>query len=563
MSASTSQGIGGHGRAGDYRINAGNYAQHSAMRRQDRTGEREGNLVSGFARVNALRLKLWMALVFVLFMVAVPGVIASHAIKIVRAQYARAEASSQSLSAYQRLAVLGYTLQQERSADPKAFERDFQLYIDGVRSHVTNTERYINAEIRLISEASLQRSKRAERIEQELRQRENLQKIGASLEKTLGGKPDTVWEDLTFEAIKNEERESREFQRDSIETFASVTDTLTFTLTIMSICGLLAIVWGQRQIIRPLGNLWQGTQAMADGRYEERVPEIGTTEFRTIAGSFNTMAARVEDAARTMQQTNEELERAVSRRTMELAATNRSLERANRLRQQFLADASHELRTPLSIMRSEAEITLRKSDAEIIDLRSGLDRVVRLAALMGEMIEDMLRVARAEEPMLHVSIEPVDVVEAVRGCIDDFHRVIEADDGSIKLVEAPSRLMIEGDRTRLDQVIRIVVDNAVCYSDHAPQVEIAIREDEGQALIAISDKGDGISPEEIPHLFQRFRRGSRKVGSGQGLGLSIARSITEALGGTISLESRLQEGTTVSIRLPLMPVAVTHDENCA
>ena len=95
--------------------------------------------------MNALRLKLWVSLVFMLFIVAVPGVIANHAVKVIRAQQARSEASSQSLSAFQRLAVLGYTLQQERYTDPSAFVQDRELYIDGVRSHVTNAERYINA----------------------------------------------------------------------------------------------------------------------------------------------------------------------------------------------------------------------------------------------------------------------------------------------------------------------------------------------------------------------------------------------------------------------------------
>lgn len=511
--------------------------------------------------MNALRLKLWMALVFVLVLVAVPGVIASHAFKVASAQYARAEASAQTLSSYQRLAVLGYTLQQERYVDPVAFDRDIDLYVDGVRSHVTNVQRYINAEIRLISEASLQRPKRAQKIQDELSQREGLAKISASLEKSLRGSPDSVWEDVVFEAMKAEEIETRVYRRSSIKTFESVTDTLSLTLAIASIFGLLGILWGHRQVIRPLGNLWRGTRAMAEGRYDERVPVVGTTEFRTIADSFNMMATRVEAASQSMPQTNEQLERAVSLRTTELAATNRSLERANRLRQQFLADASHELRTPLSIMRSEAEITLRKPDAGLHDLRSGLDRVARLSALMAEMIEDMLHVARAEEPMLQTTIAPLDVVAAVRRCVDDFHRVIESDEGTIAIVQAPTTLIIEGDEARLQQVIRIVVDNAVCYSTMAPHVEISIREEDGNALVVIADKGDGIPPEEIPYLFQRFRRGNRRVGKGQGLGLSIARSITEALGGTISLESQLHEGTIVSIRLPLMHESEMTDGN--
>lgn len=504
--------------------------------------------------MNALRLKLWLALAFVLFTVAVPGVVANHAVKVVRAQHARSEASAQSLSAFQRLAVLGYTLQQERYTDPASFRQNRALYIDGVRSHVTNAERYLNAEIRMISETPLKKQLRAASIKEEMKQREALQKIGASLERSLGGdKPDDVWEDLVFEAIRIEEREAKEYQRASIATFQAVIDTMTLTVTVVGICGLLLVFWGQRQIVRPLGNLWRGTHAMAEGDYEKRVPVIGTSEFRTIAKSFNTMASRVGASAQALRRTNEELERAVEMRTRELAATNRSLERSNRLRQQFLADASHELRTPLSIMRSEAEITLRNQGASTEDLRSALNRIVRLSELMAEMIDDMLNLARAEEPMLHTSIEPVDAVAAVRDSLGDFNTVIEADGGSITLSRAPQSLIVEGDETRLKQVIRIIIDNAVCYSTNPPQVDCTITASDGYAVITITDHGDGIPADDLPYLFQRFRRGSRRMGSGQGLGLSIARSITEAMGGTISLSSRVNVGTVVTINLPLMP----------
>lgn len=502
--------------------------------------------------MNALRLKLWLALLFVLCTVAIPGLIARHALNVVRAQSARAEASAQVLSAFQRLTVLGYTLHQEKMTDPQAFAKDFDLYIDGVRSHTTSVERYIDKEIRLTEQAPLSSLERDAHIAEDLRQRELARQIGARLERSLKDQPDSQWENPAFKALKGEEREAREFQRGALGTFESVTTVLSWTFAIAVIVGLLGVIWGQRQVIRPLSNLWRGTRAMAEGHYSERVQIAGTTEFRTIAESFNTMASRVEQASDTMRQTNEELERAVIRRTTELAATHRSLERANRLRQQFLADASHELRTPLSVMRSEAEITLRKADAGSGDLRAGLDRVARLSALMAEMIDDMLHVARAEEPMLQTTIAPLDVVAAVRSCVEDFHRLIDTDEGKIAIIETPVSLKIESDQHRLQQVIRIVVDNAVCYSTLPPHVEIAIHQDDDTALLVIADKGDGIAPEDIPHLFQRFRRGAKRPGKGHGLGLSIARSITEALGGTISLESKLHEGTTVSIRLPLL-----------
>lgn len=503
--------------------------------------------------MTSLRFKLWLTLAFMLAIIAVPGVVASHTLQVVQAQHARSEASAQSLSSFQRLAVLGYTLIQERYVDPAAFKTDQNLYLNGIRSHVTNAERYINAEIRLIGETSLQRQQRARQIENELHQRDQVRKIGASLERAIRGADDSEWETLALDLIKVEEREAKEMRRSSIGTVKVVTDAMKLTLAIATVFGLAMVVWVQRQVIRPLGNLWAGTRAMGEGRYDEPVPVQGTTEFRTISASFNTMAGKVGDAARTLQRDNEELERAVNQRTAELAATNRSLEKANRLRQQFLADASHELRTPLSIMRSEAEITLREREADTANMRTSLERIVRLSASMGELIEDMLQIARAEEPMLQTSIRPVDVVTAVHDSVDDFRRLIEADGGRIAVVETPESLVIEGDESKLQQVIRIVLDNAVCYSSHEPVVDVAILEEQGDAVIRISDKGDGISAEDIPHLFKRFRRGSRKVGSGQGLGLSIARSISETLGGSIGIESKLHEGTTVSIRLPLLP----------
>lgn len=510
--------------------------------------------------VNTLRLKLWLALLLALATITGMGISANRAVNFVRAHYALADAAAQSLGALQRLTVLGYSLHQERNSDPVAFARDRQMYIEGVRSHVRNADRYLNEEIRVLSEAPMPPDRRTGTIQAELLQREQLQKIGASLENSLlSTESETVWEDLALDAIKIEEREAKVAQRGLMDAFQKVVDSLAIIATLFGIGSFCAVVWVQRQVIRPLDNLLDSTRAIAGGDYEHRVPLQGTNELRTIGSSFNMMADQVDAATKTMRQTNEELERAVARRTQELAASNRSLERANRLRQQFLADASHELRTPLTIMRSEAEITLRDGSATSEDLRAGLDRIVRLSALMGETIEDMLQIARAEEPMLTTCIVPIDAVAAIKQCIEDFRRLIEADGGAINAVDAPPSLIVDADEGRLKQVIRIIFDNAVCYSSDPPLIEVKILHEAGDAIITISDHGIGIAVEDIPHLFQRFRRGSRKSGSGQGLGLSIARSIMEAMGGTIGISSKLDEGTTVSIRLPLASNAAKPD----
>lgn len=501
--------------------------------------------------MNALHVKLSLVLAFVIMTIAVPGVVATRSLEITRAQNERAEAASKSLSAMLRLAVLGYMIQQQRTADPGKWANNHQINIDSVRSHTADVQRLLEAEIRVLSETSFGNRERANQIEQELRQRDRIRKIGASMERMAAGADDNEWNMLVMDTIKEVEREAREAQMGSLVTFESVKTTLYAALLMVAFGGLLALLWVERQIIRPLGKLLRGTEAVAADDYEHRVDVTGTTEFRAIMSSFNTMAERVEKAARHMRQANERLEGEVTRRTAELAATNRSLERANQMRREFLADASHELRTPLAILRSEAEITLRQPDSSPQDLRGGLDRVVRLSALMGELIDDMLHVARADEPTLPTVLERLDLARVLRDCADEFQNVIEADGGSIGIAETPTEVWVEAEETRLRQVLRIVVDNALCYSSGAPRVELALRQEPGQALVTIRDWGDGIAPEDMPSLFQRFRRGSQRAGKGQGLGLSIARAITEVFGGSIDIESKLGEGTTVSIRIPL------------
>lgn len=335
--------------------------------------------------MTAMGIKLWLALVFLVALVAAPSIIAYRAVLTVNAHYALTDASAQSLNALQRLTLLGYTLQQERFVNPQGFARERGTYVDGVRAHVANAERYLDAEIRLIGKTNLPAERRAAAIKEELQQREQVWLIGLHLERALlADGIDTRWEDVALQAISNEAREGKATQRLSMETFRNVIYSLLVTSMVVGGLGLVTVIWVQRQVIRPLAGLWHSTRAIAQGDYSHRAPAEGTRQIRTIASSFNVMAEQVEAAAQSLRQTNEGLERAVARRTEELAATNRSLERANRLRQQFLADASHELRTPLSIMRSEAEITLRDPGAGPEILRSSLDRVVRLCVLMGK-----------------------------------------------------------------------------------------------------------------------------------------------------------------------------------
>ncbi|MEA2591795.1 MAG: two-component system, OmpR family, sensor kinase, partial [Actinomycetota bacterium] len=220
------------------------------------------------------------------------------------------------------------------------------------------------------------------------------------------------------------------------------------------------------------------------------------------------------------------------------------LQEAFMSQRRFLSDASHELRTPMTVVRGQLE--LLAMDVESLTGRRSMSIAIEELDRMGRIVEDLLLLARLDEGMT-LARDSVEV-ELVVG--EALLRTI-MDSGDVRVQVAPE-LCILGDADRLLQVLTNLVANAVRHGRNAP---ISVRGwPEGEYVkIEVADRGPGISPEDLPHVFERLYRGSKarsESPGGAGLGLAIAASLVKAMDGWVEVTSTLGLGTTFTVTLP-------------
>ena len=218
----------------------------------------------------------------------------------------------------------------------------------------------------------------------------------------------------------------------------------------------------------------------------------------------------------------------------------------------FIADASHELRTPLSVMRANGELLKRHLSEPVSANREAVDDIIAESDRLGRLVGQMLTLARVDSGQAGLAMSEVALDEIA----DDVSRGMRllAQERGLSLeaaIERPLRLRGDGDRLR--ELMVVLTDNAVKYTDAGGRVRLELKRAPGGRLtIRVSDTGHGIAPEALPRIFDRFYRvdkaRSRESG-GTGLGLAIARWIAEAHGGSIHAESAAGVGTTVTVEL--------------
>jgi heavy metal sensor kinase len=221
---------------------------------------------------------------------------------------------------------------------------------------------------------------------------------------------------------------------------------------------------------------------------------------------------------------------------------------------QFTADASHDLRTPVAVIRSTAEIALRRPRRPE-EYRDALSRILNTSVETSDLLENLLTLARSDAGVLDFEMQPVDLNQHLRKA-QEQGAVLAAEKSLSVTVETPSSpTWVRADELAIDRLLLILIDNAVKYTPAGGRCEIALSRNERQAHIAVKDTGVGIAESDLQTIFERFRRAdrarSREV-PGAGLGLAIARWITEVHGGTISVESVPGAGSVFHIRLPVL-----------
>nr|WP_221243435.1 HAMP domain-containing sensor histidine kinase [Micrococcus sp. TA1] len=295
--------------------------------------------------------------------------------------------------------------------------------------------------------------------------------------------------------------------------------TLGVALATALICCLVLTWYVARRIQTPIHALTQAAQAMAGGRYDTRVPAMGAgTEVEDLAGSFNTMAER--------------------------------LERIEDTRRRMLSDLAHELRTPVSVLTVYHEAL--QDGVSHWDEPTGELMGEQLARLT-RLVEDINDVSRAEEGRIELN-RTVEPVAGLLHAAAEAHREAYTAKGVTLALDADPGLAVDVDRQRMGQVLGNLLTNALRHTPAGGRVSLQARQGPSGVRLRVTDTGEGISPEHLPHIFERFYRGDTardRDHGGSGVGLAISRALVQAHGGSLTATSTGPgTGATFTIDLP-------------
>ncbi len=226
------------------------------------------------------------------------------------------------------------------------------------------------------------------------------------------------------------------------------------------------------------------------------------------------------------------------------------IEAAMAAQSRFISDASHELRTPLTAMQTASEVALRKPKLELKDAKALIASNIEEVAKLKTLSDGLLTLARQEQT---VAVRQPVALQAVVS--EALNKVIPlAQSKAITVDDKVPNLIVFGEEQSLVQLLVILLDNAIKYSDAHTTIHLSGQHKNGNACLSIRDEGLGIRASDLPHVFDRFYRAntarSRDAHDGYGLGLSIAKTIVDGLHGKLSVESKLGEGSTFTIKLP-------------
>ncbi|MBX9699594.1 MAG: HAMP domain-containing histidine kinase [Acetobacteraceae bacterium] len=375
------------------------------------------------------------------------------------------------------------------------------------------------------------------------------------LDRALSDSVGNGFRSLVDEGVREEEQEAAEAQARAERALALVAILSKVSAGLVLLLGVGGLALLIRRLQAPLRELEAAAQAVRAGDFSRRADVgRGADEFARVAESFNAMVQEVAAGRAAQEQAKRGLEDAVAARTAELADANAALQQSDLARRRFLADISHELRTPLTVIRGEAEVTLRGGERDVAEYRAALARVAEQAAHTARLVDDLLFLARAEAGAPRLRLGAISLDGLVRKVVDETGAAARAAGLRLVVSGVPTDAVIEGDAGRMQQVMMILIDNAIRYSRRGGKVEVALLPGPAAVVLRVADDGIGIDAEDLPHVFDRFFRGDRAqqhTGEGSGLGLPLARSIVEAHRGRIAIESRPGTGTTVSVTLPL------------
>lgn len=279
--------------------------------------------------------------------------------------------------------------------------------------------------------------------------------------------------------------------------------------------------WLSRRALKPVDEITAAARAISIENLSQRLPVPHTgDEIERLTEVWNTMLERLESAVLTLSQ--------------------------------FAADASHELRTPLAVIRTSAELALRRA-REPEAYRESLGEVAAEAERMTQLVEDLLFLARSDARSVGLPMAPFDLRDAIRDALAEVRDLAAKRDLEIQFTEPAEPVAVRGNRAATRRLYLALLDNAIKYSPPGSPVNIKLSATPQQITVVIEDFGIGISAADLPNIFQRFYRADKaRTGSvdghgGHGLGLSLAETLAQAHGASIGVKSVEGQGSVFSV----------------
>jgi len=300
---------------------------------------------------------------------------------------------------------------------------------------------------------------------------------------------------------------------------ASINRALLLAAGVAGLAAVLLTLVLSRRILRPVEALTAAARRMEKGDLSQRVEVHSQDEIGELARAFNAMAD--------------------------------GLARLEELRRNMVTDVAHELRTPLSNIRGYLEAL---QDGVVEPKPEVIDSLHEEAMLLNRLVDDLRELTLAEAGQLKLERRPVAPADLVDRALEAARAQAEAK-GIALQADLPEDLpLVDVDSQRIGQVLGNLLSNALTHTPSGGKVVIAARAKQLKVEVSVSDTGEGIPPERLPYIFERFYRADRsrsRATGGTGLGLSIAKQLVEAHGGRISVKSQVGQGTTFAFTLPV------------
>lgn len=296
-----------------------------------------------------------------------------------------------------------------------------------------------------------------------------------------------------------------------------IASSLIVIFVILSAMMILSLIFS-KSIIRPLNEINEVAKKMANGQFSERIEKRYNDEIGELSDTINYMAGEILETAK--------------------------------IKNDFISSISHELRTPLTSIRGWGETILTGGLDDKSETELGLKIIIKETTRLSHMVEDLLDFSKIESGRITLHLEPVDIESVLSDIVHMFkHRAQK--DGVVVEYNHPEFIPeIIADSDRLKQVFINVIDNAIKFTEANKRVKVIMASDDESVYIKIKDQGLGISEEDLPKVKEKFFKGTSKK-SGSGIGLAVSDEVIKLHGGTFEIESQIDEGTTITISLPI------------